>query len=444
MVRLRDLGTWVGGNTPSKANPAYWTEGTVPWVSPKDMKVHEITSSEDRITELALADGRVSMIPAGSVLFVTRSGILSHTVPVAITKLPVTINQDLKALTPKEGVSPKYVAHAIRGASQRILRDCAKNGTTVASIETSRLLDFEIPIGGMSEQLEIVAEIEKQFSRLDEAVANLQRVKANLKRYKTSVLKDAVEGRLVPTEAELARREDRTFETGEQLLQRILAARRKDGGGRGKCQDPGALDAVLLPALPVGWTWATYRQLGDVTTGFTPPTGDAENFGGDIPFFKPTDLDVGENVTVAREYLSEKGIAKGRLLKADSVLVTCIGATIGKTGLARVDCATNQQINAITLSQDGVIPLFVYHWTVSLAGQAQILDNSSATTLPILNKSKFEALSVPLPPQAEQKRIVVEIGRRLSLVRGVEVEVDANLKRAGALRRSTLSRAFSS
>ena len=169
MVRLRDLGNWADGNTPSKANPAYWTDGTVPWVSPKDMKVHEITSSEDRITELALADGRVSLVPEGSVLFVTRSGILSHTFPVAITKLPVTINQDLKALTPKKGVSPKYVAHAIRGASQRILRECAKNGTTVASIETSRLLDFEIPIDGMREQLEIVTELEKQFSRLDEA-----------------------------------------------------------------------------------------------------------------------------------------------------------------------------------------------------------------------------------------------------------------------------------
>ena len=188
MARLRDLGTWVGGNTPSKANPAYWTDGTVPWVSPKDMKVNEISSSEDCITELALVDGRLSMVPADSVLFVTRSGILSHTFPVAVTRLPVTINQDLKALTPKAGVSSKYVAHAIRGASQRILRDCAKSGTTVPSIETSRLLDFEIPIDGLSEQLEVVAELEKQFSRLDEAVANLQRVKANLSRYESATI----------------------------------------------------------------------------------------------------------------------------------------------------------------------------------------------------------------------------------------------------------------
>ena len=75
MVRLRDLGEWAGGNTPSKANADYRTNGTVPWVSPKDMKVDEITSSEDRITKAALKEGRVALVPEGSVLFVTRSGI---------------------------------------------------------------------------------------------------------------------------------------------------------------------------------------------------------------------------------------------------------------------------------------------------------------------------------------------------------------------------------
>jgi type I restriction enzyme S subunit len=90
MARLRDLGEWRGGNTPSKANAAYWTDGTIPWVSPKDMKVDEITSSEDRVSKAALEEGRVALVPEGSVLVVTRSGILAHTLPVAVTKMPVT------------------------------------------------------------------------------------------------------------------------------------------------------------------------------------------------------------------------------------------------------------------------------------------------------------------------------------------------------------------
>lgn len=108
--------------------------------------------------------------------------------------VPVTINQDLKALTPKRGVSPKYVAHALRGASRKILKQCSKHGTTVASVETNSLLDFEIPVVSLNEQLRIVAEIEKQFSRLDEAVANLQRVKRNLERLESKILIDAAGG----------------------------------------------------------------------------------------------------------------------------------------------------------------------------------------------------------------------------------------------------------
>ena len=179
-----------------------------------------------------------------------------------------------------------------------------------------------------------------------------------------------------------------------------------------------------------------------MTTGFTPLTSNLANFGADLPFFKPTDLDAGDNVRVAREYLSEQGALKGRRLPAGTVLVTCIGATIGKTGLAQVECATNQQINAVSPRESVVEPRFLYRWTVSPLGRRQIVENASSTTLPIINKSKFSALLVPLPPLAEQHRIVAEVDRRRSIVREVEAEVDANLKRAQALRQAVLAKAF--
>ncbi|MDP1898207.1 MAG: restriction endonuclease subunit S, partial [Sulfurimicrobium sp.] len=109
LLPLKELGFWVGGGTPSKAKPAYWETGTIPWVSPKDMKTERIHDSEDHITEQAVSESTANLIPTGSVLLVTRSGILRHTLPVAITTVPVTVNQDLKALTPKEGILPEYV-----------------------------------------------------------------------------------------------------------------------------------------------------------------------------------------------------------------------------------------------------------------------------------------------------------------------------------------------
>jgi type I restriction enzyme, S subunit len=350
---------------------------------------------------------------------------------------------EFHVLRPRDGVDPHYVYHFV--SSQTFRKEAARHMTGAVGLRrvpTAFLESAEIPLPALDEQREIVAELEKQFSRLDEAVANLQRVKANLKRYKASVLKAAVEGRLVETEATLAHREGRTYETGEQLLQRILDERRAKWTGKGKFKEPLALVAPDLSGLPEGWALATYCQLGDVTTGFTPPTGDAANFGGDTPFFKPTDLDAGDSVRVAREYLSAAGLQKGRKLPAGSVLVTCIGATIGKTGLTQVGCATNQQINSVSPVDNCVDSRYLFWWTCSPVGQAQIVDNASATTLPILNKSKFEALPVALPPVAEQARIVAEVDRHLSIIREVEAEVDANLQRAQALRQATLSRAF--
>jgi type I restriction enzyme S subunit len=363
---------------------------------------------------------------------------------------------EFHVLRPKPGMDAKYIyyyvsSQAFRGEAERYMTGAVGQ----KRVSTTYLKQSTIPVAPLDQQKRIVAEIEKQFSRLDEAVANLKRVKVNLKRYKAAVLKAAVEGRLVETEAELARKrtpsplagegggEGASFETGAQLLQRILETRRSQWQGKGKYKEPVAADTTDLPELPEGWVWATYAQIGEVTTGFTPQTADPENFGGDIPFFKPTDLDAGGSVVLAREYLSEKGAAKGRLLTAGSVLVTCIGATIGKTGLARVNCATNQQINAVTPDGNLVNSEFVYAWTISHSGYKQILDNSSATTLPILNKSKFEALGIPLPPFAEQHRIVAEVDRRLSLLRETEAQVGVNLQRAERLRQSILSQAFS-
>jgi type I restriction enzyme, S subunit len=100
---LQDLGDWMGGSTPRKSNPRYWTDGTVPWVSPKDMKVERLNGAMDHITEEALDETPMQLVPSNSLLFVTRSGILKHSLPVASNTTPVAINQDIKALTLHDG-----------------------------------------------------------------------------------------------------------------------------------------------------------------------------------------------------------------------------------------------------------------------------------------------------------------------------------------------------
>ena len=108
-----------------------------------------------------------------------------------------------------------------------------------------------------------MAEIEKQFTRLEAGVAGLRRVQAKLKRYRAAVLKAACEGKLVPTEAELARQEGRTYETGAQLLERILTEHRQKWNGKGKYKEPEKPDTKNIPQLPEGWTWVELDTISD-------------------------------------------------------------------------------------------------------------------------------------------------------------------------------------
>ena len=248
-IRMGEVGRWFGGGTPSKAKPRFWTGGNIPWVSPKDMKSALITDAQDHITEDAVAQSATNLVEAGSILIVVRSGILQHTLPVAVAQRQVALNQDLKAVKPRENIRSDYLALALKAFERDILHTCTKTGTTVQSLELPVFLRFEIPVAPLPEQRRIVAEIEKQFTRLEAGVAALRRVQANLKRYRAAVLKAACEGRLVPTEAELnksgsgvpplglgKKRQDAasTFETGEALLARILAERRKNWQCRGQ------------------------------------------------------------------------------------------------------------------------------------------------------------------------------------------------------------------
>ena len=238
-----------------------------------------------------------------------------------------------------------------------------------------------------------MVEIEKQFTRLDSGVASLTRVQTALKRYRASVLKAACVGRLTASDT-------------------------------------------------TGWRRLKLAELGEAITGNTPSTKDAGNLGDELPFFKPTDLDAGYNVREARQFLSAKGAKLARALPAGAVLVTCIGATIGKTGFSRIRCATNQQINALVVNPQIAIPEWAFWMLTGPDGQQQIKENASATTLPILNKGRYEDLEIPIPPLPEQTRIVAEVERRLSVVEESEAVVAANLQRAKVLRQSVLQRAF--
>ncbi|MCJ9732818.1 restriction endonuclease subunit S [Bradyrhizobium sp. PRIMUS42] len=187
-IPLAQAGIWQGGSTPSKANSAFWDNGTIPWVSPKDMKKDRIDTSQDLITPEALDASSTRLIPSGSLLFVTRSGILRHSLPVAANTVPVAINQDIKALTLSPDLNADFLRYQIQARSEEILSATSKSGTTVESIDFGALKKINIFLPPVGEQQRIVRKLDSALERMVEIEKSASEVRLLLDQYRRSFL----------------------------------------------------------------------------------------------------------------------------------------------------------------------------------------------------------------------------------------------------------------
>ena len=326
-------------------------------------------------------------------------------------------------------------------------------GTTRPKLTQAALNSIPLPLPPLPEQRRIVAEIERHFTRLDASIAALRRAQSNLKRYRASVLKDACQGRLVPAEAELARSGGRDYEPAAVLLERILAQRRarweSQEKRRGKYKEPSAPDTSALPQLPEGWVWATLSQLAEVQGGIQkqPKRAPGDNA---FPFLRVANvlrgsLDLDE---VHQIQLFEGELEKLRLSSGDLLIVEGNGSPsqIGRMAIWKgdiKDCVHQNHIIRARL-HTGLMSQYVETYWNSPMGAGQVTQVASSTSgLYTLSVSKVSDLPVPLPPLAEQRRIVAEVERRLSVVQQAEAAVEASLARAERLRQSILKQAFS-
>jgi type I restriction enzyme, S subunit len=453
---LGELGDWYGGGTPSKANEKFWSNGKIPWFSPKDMKAFRLQSSEDRITRAAVDSSSVDVFPRDTVLMVVRSGILAHTFPVAVVGVEATMNQDLKGVVPKDGVDATYLAYALRSYGRDILNQCSKAGTTVASIDTLALHGYWLPLAPTNEQQRVVEKLDELLSHLDAGTAALERARANLKRYRAAVLKAAVEGRLTET----WRAAHPAAEPAGKLLERILAERRKKWeeaqlekfaekghappkGWKDKYVAPAKPDVAAMPKLPRSWFWSSLGECFPVVVGSTPSRGNSRYWHGDVNWVSSGEVQF-SRISETKERITTEGLANSsaRMNPKGSVLLGMIGEgkTRGQAAILDIAAANNQNCAAIWVSETEVLPEFVYFWLWSRYEITR--SGGSGNNQPALNKSLVEQIPFPLPPIEEQREIVLEVDKYCSNLEHSVAALEVMGIRSSRLRRSILKRAF--
>lgn len=195
-TKLKHVAAFSGGGTPSKENPDYWN-GCIPWVSPKDMKHEVITDSIDHITTKGLENSATKLIDSGAVLLVARSGILRHTIPVGINNVPVSLNQDMKALSLDEiRVRPRFILRWVQGLNRSLLGIWAKEGATVESLEHEYVANTRLPLPDLKEQDAILATLDLETARIDALISKSEQSIILLKERRAAFITAAVTGQI--------------------------------------------------------------------------------------------------------------------------------------------------------------------------------------------------------------------------------------------------------
>lgn len=229
-----------------------------------------------------------------------------------------------------------------------------------------------------------------------------------IKKLRELILELAVRGKLVE--------QDPNDEPADELLQRIKEEKTrltKEGKIKKPKKLPDALDDEKLFSLPYGWQWASIARTGIASTGKTPSTKIRSFFDGDIPFIGPGQITPAGRINTPDKFISEEGILESDEALPGDILVVCIGGSIGKCAKVQERCGFNQQINKIR-------PMLVHpDYLLSALStdfiQKTILERSTGSATPIINRSKWESICIPLPPINEQHRIVQKVDELMAL-----------------------------
>ena len=413
-AKLGELGHWAGGGTPTTRVAAYWKNGTIPWISAKDMKADYLGASQDFISEEGREAARLTLLPPGTVLMVVRGMILARRFPVAVITAPATINQDLRALVPSPIVEPRFLLRALQLISRDVVHATGESTHGTRRLESDTLKAWPIAIPPLAEQRRIVFAVERILEKVSSARERLERMPVTLKRFRQAVLSAACSGRLTA--------DWRAWHYGKS--------------------------AAPVDELPPFWRRA---KLGEVIDGLKYGTSKKSDYASKgVPVLGIPNIGEGKVTHNDIKYaeLEPSELEQLRLRPGDVLMIRSNGSVslLGKSALVSErenNCAYAGYLIRIRPKMSEIYPSYLNSALASEEVRDQIeIPARSTSGVNNINSDEVRALLIPLPPMAEQEEIVRRVSEFFLLADTIEQRPKSALRRVEMLTQSILVKAF--
>jgi type I restriction enzyme, S subunit len=470
-LRLGDFGIWKSGTTPSRANNAYYG-GEIPWVKSGEVKQRKIRETEEKITHEALEDCSLELNPIGSILIAMYGANIGE---VGVLEIEATTNQAVCACKTYLGIDNIFLLHLIISLKQNFIAQGA--GAAQPNISREKIVNTVASLPPLAEQHRIVAKIDQLMVRCDELeklraeweqkritfhtaalnrllmstesndfstawrfitqhFSELYSVKENVAELRKAILQLAVMGKLVP--------QDPKDQPASKLLKAIEVEKQRMVK-EGKIKQPKPLPEIKpeeVPyELPKGWEWVRVIDIVDVGTGSTPATTNSEYYNGTIPWYtsSATNNSIAE---IPETFITESAIRETncKIFPSESLIIAMYGQgkTRGQISEIVIPGATNQAIAAMVFYESSRdIKHYIKYYFVKIYDEIRSIAEGAAQ--PNLNVGKIKETLIPLPPLAEQNRIVGKIDQLMSLCDHLEQEINATTGKRSALLNALLA-----
>lgn len=414
-VRIGEICNIVNGFTPKRTNSEYWDNGTIPWFTIEDVRKQGrfIESTEQYITKEALSKNTERIIPRDTVLLCCTASIGEY----AYTKIELTTNQQFNALVIKNEylklVCSMYLYEYVQTLKTLLLQNCGK--TTFNFLSVGKLMQFIIPIPPLAEQKRIVAKIEEILPYIEQYDKAYTKLETFNKKFpsdmKKSILQLAMQGKLVEQRPEEG--------TAEELYQQIVAEKsRLIKEGKIKKEKPLAeiTDDEIPFEIPESWKWVRLNDLCEkIGSGSTPTGGKNVYKESGIKFLRSQNV---YNDGLRYEgivYISEEQNKASSVVKAKDILLNITGGSIGRCVIVPddFDIANINQHVMIIRSIELDLRFWLHNVIISAYIQNKIMDVQVGVSREGLSAEKLKNFLIPLPPLAEQKRIVAKLEQML-------------------------------